>query len=452
MSEPKKVFFAQNTCINASYDVNVLREGFRRAGYVLADSAEDADEVVFSGCGAHQTWVNDAINQINRIASVSPNAKVTVTGCLAGIDADRVRRSVTHEALAFAPQQEVLKSHTGIDFDEIDRNYDQESALDYEGSTEFNQLRIRVGTEKAAVVAELQKLDREYGLDLEKYYRQTTKGFVFYQENEAVDMITVTRSCPYKCSFCAIPQGRGDYTSVPLDVVVEKVRASLRRGTRRVVLLGDEVGNYGSDLHGPRIKDLLEAILALDPELRVSLRYVEPKPFLKNFPMFERLCGEGRIELLYLPLQSGSQKILMAMNRGYQLDRIVPLYRQLRETTDTIFFCNWLVGFPGETDEDFGATRMLMSDLGLQINTAVPYSERPNTPAPHMPCKIPESVKEQRLIDLRGTIAEMKRREFDLRMEPVAPNRRQHVLDLIAAAECIHVDGFASGASDVASA
>jgi tRNA-2-methylthio-N6-dimethylallyladenosine synthase len=451
VTEPKKIFVGQNTCMNASYDVNVLKEGLRRAGYVLTDKAEEADEIVFAGCGAHRTWVDDAISQIDRISAEAPNAKVTVTGCLAGIDAQRVGSSVKSSSVAFVGLNDVLKVRTGLDFIEVDRGYDQDSSLDYEGGSEFNQLRKRVGAEKTAVVAALQELDREYGLDLERYYRRTTKGFVFYHEDEAVDMITVTRSCPYKCSFCAIPRGRGPYTSVPLDMVVEKAQASLRRGTTRLILLGDEVGNYGAGLSGPKLKDLLEAVLALDPRLRISLRYVEPKPFLRNYEIFERLCGEGRIEVLYVPLQSGSQRLLIAMNRGYKLDTIIPPYERLRRTTDTIFFCNWLVGFPGETDDDHEATRALMRQLDLQINTAVPYSERPNTPAPDMPGKIPESLKQQRLQDLRATISEMKQHEFKRRMVRVNPARRERVLSLIATADTIHVDDFASGAADVAS-
>jgi tRNA-2-methylthio-N6-dimethylallyladenosine synthase len=450
VNEPRKIFVGQNTCMNASYDVNVLKEGLRRAGHVLTDNAEEADEVVFAGCGAHRTWVDDAIGQIDRIAAEAPDAKVTVTGCLAGIDADYVGRSVRNTSVAFVDMQDVLKVRTGLDLVTVDRDFDQDSSLDYEGSSEFNQLRQRVGVEKSAVVAALQELDRSYGLDLESYYRRTTKGFVFYHEDEPVDMITVTRSCPYKCSFCAIPQGRGAYTSVPLDMVLEKARASLRRGTTRLILLGDEVGNYGAGLGGPKLKDLIEEVLALDPRLRISLRYVEPKPFVRNYEMFERLCGEGRIEVLYVPLQSGSQRLLLEMNRGYKLDKIIPPYEHLRRTTDTIFFCNWLIGFPGETSDDFEETRALMRRLDLQINTAVPYSERPNTPAPSMPGKIPESLKQERLTDLRATISAMKQDEFRRRMAVVDPARREHALSLIAVAETVHVDDFASGPADMA--
>lgn len=123
--------------------------------------------------------------------------------------------------------------------------------------------------------------------------------------------------------------------------------------------------------------------------------------------MFERLCGEGRIEVLYVPLQSGSQRLLIAMNRGYKLDTIVPSYERLRRTADTIFFCNWLVGFPGETDDDHEATRALIS--------------------------------------------EMKQDDFKRRMARVDLARREYALSLIATAETIHVDDFASGADDVAS-
>src|SRR6185295_10236113 len=87
----KKVFLAHNACLNASYDFNLLKEGLKRQGYKLVDKAEEADEIIFSGCAVRSIWVDDAINQINTLHSRAPRAKITVTGCVANVSAERVK-------------------------------------------------------------------------------------------------------------------------------------------------------------------------------------------------------------------------------------------------------------------------------------------------------------------------------------------------------------------------
>lgn len=441
---PKKLYMSHNSCMNASYDFNVLKEGMRRKGYVLTDKPEEADEIIFSGCGAHRTWVDDAIGQINALTDRAPSAKVTVTGCVAGIDAQRVKSSVNSAEVDFGRQEDILKSYAGLDFSTLDRELAQDTGVDFEGSDNaVSQIRKRVGDEKMAVVHELEMLDREYGTSLEKLYRNTTKGFVFYNEADPVGFITVTRSCPYKCSFCAIPRGRGAYSSVPLADIVEKASQYLKRGIKRLTLIGDEVGNYGADTKTVNFADLIEALLGLDPQLKLSIRYVEPKPFWKNRELFTKYCGAGRFEMLYVPLQSGSQRILDKMRRNYKLDKILGFYRDMRSSSDTVFYCNWMVGFPGETAEDFGETAALVQDLNLQINTAIPFSPRPDTPALTMDEQISDADKKARLLTLRSIIADMKAAEFCNRLPALPDSRRISLGRLIGEAEMVHVDDFA---------
>lgn len=446
LKSTKKVFLAHNACLNASYDFNLLKEGLRRRGYQLVEKPEDADEVIFSGCAVRGIWVDDAINQINAIHKRAPQAKVTVTGCIANVNAERVQRLSHAENLTFGRQEEILKRYTGLEFDALDREVTQDTSLDYEGATgnRLNQLRRRVGPSKAEVVAALQQIDREYGTRLKSIYRRTTKGFVFYNEDEPAEFITVTRSCPYKCSFCAIPRGRGTYTSVSLDVILEKARISLARGIRRIILIGDEVGNYGVNSNGPGFRDLVTALFDLDPGLRLSIRYIEPKPFLWNADLFQRFCGEGRFDLLYVSLQSGSQRVLNAMRRGYKIEEVTHLYCALRRNTDTVFYCNWMVGFPGETHAEYLETVAVVQELDLQINIAIPFSPRPNTLANDMTNQISEQEKEQRLLGLNRVIADMKVASFADRLDFLEPERRTRLLQKIYEAEMVQYDDSAS--------
>lgn len=432
-----RVFLAHNACLNSSYDLNVLKVGLAGDGYEVVDRPEDADEVVFSGCSVRSKWVDDAINQIDQIHARVPGAHITVTGCIANVSAQAVRDRTVAQAISFQTQADILRDRTGLEFQAVDRGVSQDTSHDYEGNSNngLTQLRQRVGPEKAAVVARLQKVDREFGTALAQKYQRETKGFVFYHEVQAAELITVTRSCLYQCTFCSIPKGRGPFTSVPLEDVLFKAKAALARGVHRFILVGDEIGNYGADKPDEKFPDLLRSLVALDPGVRISIRYIEPKPFLRHAALLRELCAAGQIDLLYISLQSGSPRILKAMNRGSTIDAVTSLYATFRMETDVVFYCNWMVGFPGETEEDFQRTVELAKKLNLQISVAIPFSSRPGTPAEKFDEQIDETTKTERVSRLTEVIADIKAAQFEVHLSFLGDVERLSVLDLIREAE-----------------
>lgn len=434
----RKIFVAHNTCLNASYDFNVLKESLRRHGYELVSQAEEADEVIFSGCGARQFWVDDVIRQVSDISRQAPGRKITVTGCVRRIDPERLLGSVENQPV-LATEAEIVRKYTGMDFYALDASFAQDSNHDFEGATPLNRLRTRVSSEHAKVVAALEQVDREYDTTLEGYYRSTTRGFVFYRETAPVEFITISRSCIYRCSYCAIPNGRGTYSSVPLSSIMDKARRAMQRGITRFVLLGDEVGNYGVDLGRPTLPDMLRSILELDAGISISIRYIEPTPFLRFFGIFQEYCPSGRIELLYVPLQAGSQRILRAMNRNYDLEKVSEKITLLRNESPVRFFGNWMVGFPGETEEDFQKTVAIARRLRFQINSAVSFSPRPSTAAPAFPDQVPDEVKEHRLTRLRSLLCDMKVDDLGAQLNFLEGRRRNDILENVRAAEAIQM-------------
>jgi len=435
-SKKHRIFLAHNSCLNSAYDLNVLRAGLTGDGYEVVAQPEEADEVIFSGCSVRSKWVDDAINQINEIHARAPGAGITVTGCVANVSAQAVRDRAVAPKLLFRTQADILRDRTGLDFEAVDRSVSQITSHDYESdpSSGLTQLRLRVGREKAAVVAQLQKIDREFGTALAQRYQRETKGFVFYHEVETAELITVTRSCMYLCSFCSIPKGRGPFASVPLEDILLKAHAALERGISRFILIGDEVGNYGADRPGAKFPDLLRTLVALDPTVRISIRYVEPKPFVRNADLLRELCAAGRIDLLYVSLQSGSSRILKAMNRG-SIDAATQLYAAFRKETNVVFYGNWMVGFPGETEEDFHSTIELTKKLDLQINVAIPFSSRPGTPAEHFAGQLDEATKTERVSRLTDVIAVIKMAQFHKHFSFLDDARRLPLLELIRTAE-----------------
>lgn len=430
-----RIFLAHNSCLNASYDLNVLKIGLGANGYEIVDRPEDADEVIYSGCSVRSKWVTDTINQIGQINARAPTAKIVVTGCVANVSKEAVQSGLV-TTVTFQSQPEILKARTGLGFEEVDAKVSQDTTHDYESlDNGLTQLRQRVGREKAEVVAELEKIDREHGTTLALEYQRETKGFVFYHEVEPAELITVSRGCLYQCSYCNIPQGRGPFTSVPLERIIAKARGALSRGITRLILVGDEIGNYGADGLATKFPDLLNELIALDKRVRLSIRYIEPKPFIKHADLLRQLSDSGNIDLLYISLQSGSKKILKSMSRSSNIEKTVDTYSTFRTNTDVVFYCNWMVGFPGETEDDFAETVALVKQLDLQINVAIPFSSRPNTPASKYNNHIPEDVKAQRVKHLTEVIAEVKAAQFSRRMTFLDDMARGRLLELIRAAE-----------------
>jgi tRNA A37 methylthiotransferase MiaB len=433
----KKVYLAHNSCMNSAYDLNVLQGGLAQADFEVVDEPEAADEIIFSGCSVRAHWVEDAITQIAKVHGRAPDAKITVTGCLANTSAQLVTSRLKELPVAFRPMKNILLEDAGLTFSEVDRRLSQNSSVAFESVAVpgLQNLRRRVGALKAGVVARLQEIDREFGTTLERRYRQTTKGFVFYAEADASEMITVTRSCPYKCSFCNIPQGRGEFESVPAGDILTKATAAVSEGKRHLILIGDEVGNYGAGGDGPRLPELIATLLAIDPGVTLSIRYIEPKPFLKYADSLMAWGREGRLRLLYISLQSGSTKVLRAMNRGYAVEKLRVRLTEFRTETPVTLYGNWMVGFPGEEESDFLETVALVESLRFHINVAIPFSARPDTPAEGMAGHVSPEALADRVQRLSAVIARMKVEALESSVAFLEPAARSSLLDQIRRAE-----------------
>ncbi len=429
----KKLFIKHNGCLNLSYDFNIAKSGLEKAGYEFVSNPSDADEIVFAGCGVRAAWVDDAINQINSFIEGNHNKKVVVTGCISKIETDRIESSLLTNEVYFQSFQDLVKSYTQFSFDLLEKGYSQNEQTDLEGD---NPLRKKITPNKEKTIKYLDQLDRKYGLELVYEYRRTTSGFFFYNEIDPTEMITVSRSCLYNCSFCTIPKGRGEYSSMPISSIKEKVNKAISKGIFKIILIGDEVGNYGKDLKdGSNFKMLLDEILSLDKRLQIAIRYIEPTPFYKNFDTIKKYCLEDRIYLLHIPLQTGSQDLLVQMNRNHNLAKVVPLYKDLTVNTKTTFYCNWLIGFPGESEENFQMTIDLAMHLQIQLNTVIPFSARPETKAYERTDKIPTEIIQERCTRLEAVLFQSKLDKFKKMAFNIEQDEKERMIELMELAE-----------------
>jgi len=221
--------------------------------------------------------------------------------------------------------------------------------------------------------------------------------------------VSIQQGCNMDCAFCIVPKTRGDERSRPMDDIVAECRGLAARGVREITLLGQIVTSYGrrdyahTDGISPFVQ-LLERVSAIDGIERIRFTSPHPRGFKQDlvdaYGRLPKLCG-----YVHLPMQSGSDRILRAMNRPYTRERYFEIVEALRAVRPDMYFStDIIVGFPGETDEEFEQTRELFERCNYDMAYVFKYSIRSGTPAAEMGDQIPDEVKEARNATLLGLL------------------------------------------------
>jgi tRNA-2-methylthio-N6-dimethylallyladenosine synthase len=220
-------------------------------------------------------------------------------------------------------------------------------------------------------------------------------------ERQVTAFVSIQQGCDMHCSFCIVPKTRGDERSRPMDEIVAECRALAERGVKEITLLGQIVTSYGrrdfehANGVSPFVQ-LLERIDAIEGVERIRFTSPHPRGFkqdlIEAYGRLPKLC-----EYVHLPMQSGSDRILRAMNRPYTRAKYIEIVESLRRVRPDMYFStDVIVGFPGETDEDFAETRSLFEAANYDMAYVFKYSIRSGTPAAEAGDQIPDEVKEAR--------------------------------------------------------
>ena len=235
---------------------------------------------------------------------------------------------------------------------------------------------------------------------------------------QATAFVSIMQGCNMRCTFCIVPQTRGAERSRSIDDIVNEVRDLVSRGVKEITLLGQIVNLYGRhevpkiDNKSPFVQ-LLEAVNEIDGLER--LRFTSPHPIGFRDDLIDAIAHLPRLaEHVHLPLQSGSNKILKAMHRAYTAEKYLDLVQRIRQAREGIAITtDIIVGFPGETAEDYKRTRDLVTEIQFDNAFVFRYSPRRGTPAAEMPNQIDERTKEARNHDLLQIVNESNRRNLE---------------------------------------
>lgn len=240
-------------------------------------------------------------------------------------------------------------------------------------------------------------------LDFEDQYEEREEAWPD-GEYPPVAFVNIMQGCNNFCTYCIVPYVRGRQKSRDSEAVLQECKAFLAKGAREITLLGQNVNSYGQDLDGdtPTFAELLYAVSELEGLERLRFVTSHPKDIapevIEAFKEIPKLCPS-----LHLPLQSGSDRILKAMGRKYDIKKYMGIVEKLKKVRpEMIFTTDIIVGFPGERDEDFQNTLKIMKDVGFASSFSFVYSDRPMTKANLLPDKIDRSLALERLLELQS--------------------------------------------------
>ncbi|MBR2019513.1 MAG: tRNA (N(6)-L-threonylcarbamoyladenosine(37)-C(2))-methylthiotransferase MtaB [Clostridia bacterium] len=360
-------------CKVNQYESEAIAELFSANGYTLCAPSETCDLYVINTCTVTAESDRKACQFIRRAIHKNPKAFVLVTGCLAQTQPDRVA------------------AIEGVDY--ICGNADKTSVV--RAAQELLTLGKKPETPKIAVVSP----------DAFGFEKMTIQRF-----DRTRAYIKIEDGCESKCTYCIIPKARGSIRSkCPADVI-EEVRALTENGCREVVLTGIETASYGKDLDRYSLADLLTQIDRIPGIGRVRLGSLDPSLIKPAF--VERIAGlKSLAPHFHLSMQSGADSVLARMKRKYNTKMALEGMELLRHAIpDVQFTTDMIVGFPGESEEEFQQTLAFVRAAGFLMIHVFPYSRRAGTEADRMEGQIPEAVKHQRVKMLSQEQASIRKR------------------------------------------
>ena len=371
----QKVFIRTFGCQMNEYDSDKMLDLLGKQGVTRTDDVAEADIILFNTCSVRekpQEKVFHDLGRVRKLKEAKPGLLIGVGGCVASQEGDAIVRRAPFVDVVFGPQTlhrlpELLAARRTSGRAQVDVSF-----------------------------PEIEKFDR---LPAARVEGEAGSGA----------FVSVMEGCSKFCTFCIVPYTRGEEVSRPYEDVMAEVAALVAQGVCEVTLLGQNVNAYRGGMDDGDTADLaflIEAIAAI-PEIE-RIRYTTSHPREMTQRLIDMHAHPKLAPHLHLPVQSGSDRVLAAMKRGYTVLEYKSLVRKLRAARpDLSLSTDFIVGFPGETAEDFAKSMRLIEEIGFDASFSFIFSPRPGTPAAEMADDTQAELKTERLMRLQKRIEEL---------------------------------------------
>lgn len=395
----KKLFIETLGCaMNTRDSEHMIAELNKDEPYELTDDASQADLILVNTCSVREKPVQKLFSELGVFRKKKkPDAKIGVCGCTA--------------------------SHLGKDI--IKR---------------APYVNFVIGARNVSKIREV--VDKDKAVEIDINYDESEYAFGEYRNNTLKAFINISIGCDKKCTFCIVPKTRGEEISIPSDLIVQEAQKAVASGVKELFLLGQNVNNYGrrfsSEHKKSNFTQLLKEVSAVEGVKRI--RFTSPHPFHMDDEFLEEFARNDKVcKSMHMPLQSGSTKVLKDMKRGYSKEWFLDRIAKLRSMVDNVSVStDIIVGFPGETEEDFQDTMDVVRQVQFDQIFSFKYSPRPLTEAENFTNTVDPEVASRRLSELQALQDEI--------LDAKAAQRLGKVADVMF--ESLADGGYVTGRAD----
>lgn len=359
----KKLFLETLGCaMNVRDSEHLIAQLNQKEPYELTESVEEADLIMINTCSVREKPVSKLFSEIgvfNKRKKAS--AKIGVCGCTA-----------SHLG------KEIIKRAPSVDF-----------VLGARNVSKINEV-----------------VDQKHAVEIDINHDESQFDFGEYRSNPFGAMVNISIGCDKQCTFCIVPATRGEEISIPPEIIVGEVQKAVKSGAKEVMLLGQNVNNYGRRFSGDQSKINFTKLLQMVAEVQglERIRFTSPHPlhmdneFLQEFASNPKICKQ-----IHVPLQSGSTELLKKMKRGYTKEWFLDRCAKIRELVpDVAISTDIIVAFPGESEADFIDTMDVLEQVRFDKLFSFKYSPRPHTEAAGYEDQIDDAIASQRLKTLQA--------------------------------------------------
>ncbi|HXG30101.1 MAG TPA: tRNA (N6-isopentenyl adenosine(37)-C2)-methylthiotransferase MiaB [Thermodesulfobacteriota bacterium] len=346
-------------CQMNEYDSDRIRNAI---GIETTDDPEEADVVIINTCSIREKADQKALSSLGRfkhLKSRKPNVVVGIAGCVAQLYGERLLDRIPHLDFVLGPRA-------------IPR---------------LPQIISQVERERRRSV--------ETSLDIEEVFEIEP----YHEEGRVTAFVSIQQGCNKRCTYCIVPYVRGEEVNRPLEDILRETKNLVQKGVKEVTLIGQTVNSWR--MNGYRFGDLLRMVAEIEGLLRIRFTTSYPRDVTKR--MIEAMKGSPKVcRHIHLPVQSGSNRVLASMGRTYTREWYIDTVNRLRDAIpDIAVSTDIIVGFPGETREDFNDTMGLVREVQFDGVFSFKYSPRPGTTAAGFSDMVPDEVASERLAELQ---------------------------------------------------
>jgi len=372
MAEPKKLYIKTYGCQMNVYDSERMAEALGGQGYVETKTPEDADMILLNTCHIREKAAEKVYSELGRfkpLKEARPDLKIGVAGCVAQAEGEEIIKRQPMVDLVVGPQS----YHRLPQMEQAIRSGTRALDTDFPEEDKFEVLKDRPKSKRGPTA-----------------------------------FLSVQEGCDKFCSFCVVPYTRGAEVSRPAGRVLAEARALVEAGVREITLLGQNVNAYHG--HEKGLAGLIWELDKMDGLERIRFTTSHPNDMDDALVEAHGTCGK-LMPYLHLPVQSGSDRILKAMNRKHTAESYLKLIARIREARPDLHLSgDFIVGFPGETDADFEDTMSILREAGYGTAFSFKYSPRPGTPAAEKTDKMVDpDVASERLYRLQEQISSQQK-------------------------------------------